>query len=145
MSYHPDKQKLTDAQINTHTDPGNDNTRRPKRPRVKMNGSEWKCSFVELSHLEMCHLAILTSGRDSRLVPMWHFQPTMKIKVTFRSSWIFLNYQFSIDTDSYKDFWQDQELFRVKLAFVKLPYIGQFIDRFGKIKYFFKPGPRRWH
>ena len=35
MSYRPDKQKLTDTQIHTHTDTGDDNTRRPKGPRVK--------------------------------------------------------------------------------------------------------------
>ena len=89
----------------------------------------------------MCHLAILASGCDSRLVPMWHFQPTMKIKVTFQSSWIFLNYQFSIDTDSYTDFWQDQELFRVNLAFEKLPYIGQFFTDLEKLSIFLNLAP----
>ena len=34
MSYRSDKQKLTDTQIHTHTDTGDDNTRRPKGPRV---------------------------------------------------------------------------------------------------------------
>ena len=45
MSYRPDKQKLTHTQIHTHTDTGDDNTRRPKGPRVKnpwgSPGSVW--------------------------------------------------------------------------------------------------------
>ena len=66
----------------------------------KNNGSVSKCPFVKLRHLEMCHLAILASGRDSRLVLMWHLQPGIEIKVTFRSPWIFLHYKSDIDAIS---------------------------------------------
>ena len=36
MSYRMDKQKLTHTDTHTHTDAGDDNTRRPKGPQVKM-------------------------------------------------------------------------------------------------------------
>ena len=50
MSYRPDKEKLTDTQIHTHTHTGDDNTRRPKGPRVKMDITEF---IFTISHVTL--------------------------------------------------------------------------------------------